>query len=486
MMNGKQYKESLKNVKIQLYYQGEKIEDVVNHPMIKPHVNSAAVTYELAHDPLYKDLMTAKSHLTGKTINRFTHIHQSKDDLVNKVKMMRMIAQKTGTCFQRCVGFDAMGASFITTYNIDKEKGTEYHKRFLKWLEYIQENDFMVAGAMTDVKGDRSLKPSHQKDPDLFTRVVEKREDGIVIRGAKAHMTGMANSHEMLILPTTNLLEGDEAYAVACAIPVDAPGIKHIFGRQTNDQRRLQGHIDTGNADYAIVGGETLTVLDDVFVPWDRVFMCGEVEFAQDYVTRFAAYHRQNYGGCKVGNSDVLIGATALIADMNGTSKVSHVKDKLIEMTHLSETMYCCSLACSYEGVKTEAGSYYVNTLLANEVKLNCTRNMYEIARLAHDIAGGFIATLPHEKDLANPETGDLIRKYFTANANYSGEDRIRLARLIENMSGGTALAEAMHGAGSPQAMKIMIYRESNIDQKKQLAANLAKLSTAEKEGSNE
>lgn len=474
MMNGQQYKDSLRKLNPQIYYNGEKIECVVDHPMIKPHVNSAAMTYELAYDPLYEDLMTSTSHLTGKKINRFTHIHQSKDDLVNKVKMLRMIAQKTGTCFQRCVGLDAMNATFITTYNMDKKHGTEYHNRFLKWLEYVQETDIMVAGAMTDVKGDRSLKPSQQSDPDLFVRIVEKREDGVVIRGAKAHQTGMANSHEMLILPTTNLLDGDEEYAIACAVPVDAEGIIHIFGRQTNDDRRLQGDLDTGNSEYAIVGGETLTVLNDVFVPWDRIFMCGEVDFAQDYVTRFAAYHRQNYGGCKVGNSDVLIGATSLIAKMNGAEKASHIKDKLIEMTHLSETMYACSLACSYEGVKEEAGSYYVNTLLANEVKLNCTRNMYEISRLAHDIAGGFIATLPHENDLKSEITGDYIRKYFAANDKYSTEDRIKIARLLENMSGGTALAESMHGAGSPQAMRIMIYREANMDQKEKLAKKLA------------
>ena len=327
---------------------------------------------------------------------------------------------------------------------------------------------------MTDVKGNRSLKPSKQADPDLFTHVVEKREDGVVICGAKAHMTGMANSHEMLILPTTNLLDGDQDYAIACAVPVDAEGITHIFGRQTNDQRRLQGDLDTGNSEYAIVGGETLTVLDHVFVPWDRVFMCGETDFAQDYVARFAAYHRQNYGGCKVGNSDVLIGATSMIAKMNGTRKNSLIKDKLTEMIHLAETMYCCSLACSYEGVKEEAGSYYVNTLLANEVKLNCTRNMYEISRLAHDIAGGFIATLPHEWDLNNPETGKWIEKFFVGNEEYTARDRIKIARLLENMSGGTALAESMHGAGSPQAMKVMILRESNVEQKEQFAMDLA------------
>jgi len=473
MMTREEYIASLRKLKPIVYCNGEKIESVVDHPMTKPHVESAGMTYELAHNPEYEDLMTTISHMTGKKINRFTTMQMSTDDLVKKVKMMRMIGQKTGTCFQRCVGLDAMNATYITTYNIDKKFGTEYHERFKKWLEYVQENDLMIAGSMTDVKGDRSKKPSEQADQDLFTRIVEKREDGIVIRGAKAHQTGMVNSHEMLILPTTNLLEDDKAYAVACAIPVDAEGVIHIFGRQTNDQRRLQGDIDTGNAKYAIVGGETLTILEDVFVPWERVFMCGEVEFAQDYVTRFASYHRQNYGGCKVGLSDILIGATALMAEYNGIARASHIKDKLIEMTHLAETMYCCSLACSYDGHKTEAGSYYVNTLLANEVKLNCTRNMYEIARLAHDIAGGFIATLPYETDLNSEEVGHYIKKYFAANPEVETETRIKLARLIENMSGGTALAEAMHGAGSPQAMRIMIYRESNMGHKKELAKDL-------------
>ena len=474
MMTGNEYKESLRKIHPRIYYMGEKIDCVVDHPMIKPHVNSAAMTYDLACDPMYENLMTATSHLTGKKVNRFTHIHQSIEDLVNKVKMMRMIAQKTGTCFQRCVGFDAMNATFITTYNMDKKYGTNYHERFKKWMTYVQENDLMIAGAMTDVKGNRSLKPSKQADPDLFTHVVEKREDGVVICGAKAHMTGMANSHEMLILPTTNLLDGDQDYAIACAVPVDAEGITHIFGRQTNDQRRLQGDLDTGNSEYAIVGGETLTVLDHVFVPWDRVFMCGETDFAQDYVARFAAYHRQNYGGCKVGNSDVLIGATSMIAKMNGTRKNSLIKDKLTEMIHLAETMYCCSLACSYEGVKEEAGSYYVNTLLANEVKLNCTRIIYDMPKLAYEIAGGFIATLPHEWDLNNPETGKWIEKFFVGNEEYTARDRIKIARLLENMSGGTALAESMHGAGSPQAMKVMILRESNVEQKEQFAMDLA------------
>lgn len=478
MMNGNEYRESLKKLHPLVYCNTRKIECVVDDPMTAPHVNSAAMTYELAFDPQYEDLMTATSSLTGKRINRFTHVHQSADDLVKKVRMMRMIGQKTGTCFQRCVGFDAMNATFITTYKIDQKYGTDYHQRLIAYMAHVQENDLMIAGAMTDPKGDRSKKPSQQADPDLFVHVVERRKDGIVVRGAKVHQTGMLNSHEMLILPTTNLGEADQDYAVAAAIPVDAPGIIHFMGRQTNDSRRLEGDIDSGNSEYAIVGGETLTVLNDVFVPWDRVFMCGETEFAQEFVETFAAYHRQNYGGCKVGVADVIIGAAASMAEYNGCPKASHIKDKLVEMVFLAESMHCCSLACSAMGHKTEAGSYYVDTLLANTVKLTCTKTMYEISRLAHDIAGGFIATLPYEGDYKSELGRPYIDKYFAGDARFKTEDRIRMARLLENMTGGTALAESMHGAGSPQAMRVMIQRETNWEQKKRLARKLAKIKT--------
>lgn len=480
MKNAQQYKDSLKEMKPLIYCNGKTIDSVVDDPMTAPHVNSAAMTYELAFDPEFEDLMTTTSSFTGKKINRFTHVHQSTDDLVKKVKMMRMIGQKTGTCYQRCVGFDALNASFITTFNIDKKYGTNYHQRLKDYMIYVQENDLMIAGSMTDPKGDRSKKPSQQVDPDLFVHIVEKREDGIVVRGAKAHQTGMVNSHEMLILPTTNLTPEDADYAVAAAIPVDAPGVIHFFGRQTNENRRLEGDIDTGNAEYAIVGGETLTVLNDVFIPWDKVFMCGETDFAQDFVETFASYHRQNYGGCKVGVADVIIGASAAMSEYNGCPKASHIKDKLVEMVHLAESMHCCSIACSAMGHKTEAGSYYVDTLLANTVKLNCTKTMYEISRLAHDIAGGFIATLPYEADYRSEIGHEYIDKYFAGDAKYRTEDRIRMARLLENMTGGTALAESMHGAGSPQAMRVMIQRQTNWEQKKNLAKKLARIQVEE------
>ena len=476
MKTAQEYKDSLRERKIRVYVKGQLLDsrEVIDHPFIRGHVNSAAMTYALAGNPEYADLMTTTSHLTGRKINRFTHIHQSVDDLMKKAKMLRTISQKTGTCYQRCVGFDAMNATYTVTYECDKALGTNYHERFKKFLIQVQDNDWMVAGAMTDVKGDRSLRPGQQVDPDMFVHVVEKREDGIVIRGAKAHMTGMVNSHWMLIMPTMGMLENEAQYAVSCAIPVDAPGVTHIFGRQTNDDRKCEGTIDQGNANYGIVGGECLTVLDNVFVPWEYVFMCGEYQFSGLLVERFACYHRSNYGGCKGGVSDVVIGAAALWADYQGTSKASHIKDKLNEMMHMTETLYACAVAAAAMGGPTPSGAYFVDRLMANVCKHNVTKLIYDIDRLAQDISGGIIATMPSESDLRNPEIGKWVEKYQRGVDGVPTEDRMRVGRLLENMTGGTALVESMHGAGSPQAQKVMYSKLSGLEEKKKFAAHIA------------
>lgn len=480
MMTKEQYIESLRKLKLNVYFMGEKIENPVDHPMIRPSMNSVAMTYELAEKEEYQDIMTATSNLTGKKINRFCHLHQSTEDLVNKVKMQRLLGQKTGSCFQRCVGMDAFNAIYSTTYEIDRKHGTEYHQRFIEYMKYVQDNDLTVDGAMTDPKGDRSLSPSQQKDPDLYLRIVEVREDGIVVRGAKAHQTGAVNSHEHLIMPTVAMKEEDKDYAVSFAVPSDAEGVVMIYGRQSCDTRKLENNaeIDLGNAKFG--GHEALVIFNDVFVPNERVFMCKEYDFSGMMVERFAGYHRQSYGGCKVGVGDVLIGAAALAADYNGAAKASHIKDKLIEMVHLNETLYACGIACSAEGVRMPAGNYQINLLLANVCKQNVTRFPYEIARLAEDIAGGLMVTMPSEADLNNDEIGEYVKKYLKGVGNVPTENRMRVLRLIENMTLGTAAVgyrtESMHGAGSPQAQRIMISRQSNIESKKELAKNIANI----------
>ena len=249
MMTKEQYIESLRKLHLNLYMFGKKIENPVDDPVIRPSLNSFAATYELAEDPQYEDLMTATSHISGKKINRFTHMHQSTDDLIKKVKMQRLLGQKTAACFQRCVGMDAMNAVFSSTYEIDEACGTKYHENFLKFLTRVQDEDLAVDGAMTDVKGDRSLAPSKQADPDLFLHVVERTPDGVYVTGAKAHQTGFVNSHEVLVMPTISMREGDEDYAISFAVPTDAEGITLIYGRQSCDTRKLEEYndIDVGN-----------------------------------------------------------------------------------------------------------------------------------------------------------------------------------------------------------------------------------------------
>ncbi len=477
LMTGEQYIESIRKMNMEIYMFGEKVENPVDHPILRPSLNSVRMTYDLAQDPQYKDLMTVKSPYTGNTINRFTHIHQSTEDLKNKVKMQRLCGQKTAACFQRCVGMDAFNAEFSTTFEIDKKYGTSYHENFKKYMNYCADHDLTVDGAMTDPKGDRSKAPHAQEDPDMYLRVVERRADGIVVRGAKAHQTGICNSHEVIVMPTISMGPEDKDYAVSFAVPVDTKGIFMIIGRQSCDTRKLEGsQMDVGNSEFG--GVEALVVFDDVFVPNDRIFMDGETEFAGMLVERFAGYHRQSYGGCKVGVGDVLIGAAAVAADYNGVAKASAVKDKLIEMTHLNETLYCCGIACSSEGSATESGAYMIDLLLANVCKQNVTRFPYEIVRLAEDIAGGLMVTAPSEKDFRDEKLGKYIDKYLKGTAEVSTENRLKILRLIENLSLGTAAVgyrtESMHGAGSPQAQRIMIARQGNLGAKKKLAKAIA------------
>ena len=486
LMTKEQYIESLRQMKTRVYMFGEEVENWVDHPIIRPSIECVGMTYELANDPEYADLCTAKSSYTGETVNRFTHLHQSTDDLIKKVKMLRLLGQKTASCFQRCVGMDAFNAMFSTTYELDKKHGTNYHENFNNFLKMVQENDYVVDGAMTDPKGDRGLAPSAQKDADLFLRIVERREDGIVVRGAKAHQTGCVNSHWHIVMPTQAMREEDADYAVAFATPTDAEGIYMIYGRQSCDTRKMEegADVDLGNAVFG--GQEALVVFDDVFIPNEYVFMAGEYDFSNMIVERFAGYHRQSYGGCKVGVGDVLIGAAARAADYNGANRASHIKDKLIEMVHLNETLYCCGIACSAEGQATEAGNYQIDLLLANVCKQNVTRFPYDITRLAEDIAGGLMVTMPAESDFnsdivvgKNGETvGEICNKYFVGSPACTTEERMRVLRLIENMCLGTAAVgyrtESLHGAGSPQAQRIMIARQGNLEAKKALAKNIA------------
>ena len=474
IQTGEQYIASLRGRSLKVYLFGERVAEPVDHPVIRPSVNAVAKTYDLAQ--ANPELATAISPFTGERINRFLHIAQSAEDLVMQNKMQRRLGQLTGTCFQRCVGMDAFNALYSVTFEIDEAHDTGYHERFKDFVAMTQQRGYVIGGAMTDVKGDRSKAPHQQDDPDLFVHVSRQDDKGVYITGAKAHQTGCLNSHWLLVMPTMRLGSGDEDYAIVGALPVDAPGITYIVGRQSCDTRAMEeGDIDAGNAQFG--GQEAMVIFEDAFIPWERVFMHGECEFAAMLVERFTCYHRRSYV-CKSGVGDVLIGAAAAIADYNGVDRASHIKDKLVEMTHLNETIYSTGIASSHQAHATKSGAYICDDMIANVCKHHVTKMPYEIGRLAQDLAGGLVVTLPSQQDFNHPELGERLRKYLKGRKEISAEDRVRILRLIENMTLGRNavgyLTESMHGAGSPQAQRIQIARQMQLDFKKALAKNLA------------
>jgi 4-hydroxybutyryl-CoA dehydratase / vinylacetyl-CoA-Delta-isomerase len=481
--NGAEYIESLRGRKMKVYLFGQLVQEPVDHPMIRPSINAVAETYDVANEET--EIASAQSSLIGIRVNRFLHITESVTDVVNQNKMQRKLGQITGTCFQRCVGMDALNSLYSTTFEIDSKHGTVYHKRLIEFIKMLQRENLMIGGAMTDVKGDRSLSPSQQEDPDMFVHVSKRDDKGIYITGAKAHQTGCINSHWILVMPTMRLQPQDSEYAIVGAVPADAEGITYIYGRQSCDTRSMEeGDMDAGNAKFS--GQEAMIIFDNVFIPNEMIFMQGEYEFASMLVERFTCYHRRSYV-CKTGLGDVLVGAAAAIADYNGVANASHIKDKLVEMTHLNETIFATGIASSYQSHKTTAGNYQNDDMLANVCKHNVTRFPYELSRLAQDIAGGLMVTMPSEQDFRSPEAGPLLEKYLKGRKGVSTENRVRILRLIENMTLGRNavgyLTESMHGAGSPQAQRIQIARQMQLEYKKKLAKNLARVEEGEANG---
>ena len=473
IITGADYIQSLRGRKLDVYLMGQRVEEPVDHPMIRPSINAMAMTYELAqYDP---DLATVKSPLTGEWINRFLHVATSPDEVVRQNQMQRHLGQLTGTCFQRCVGMDALNALYSVTYEIDAKHGTPYHARLKEFIRQMQAYNYVIGGAMTDVKGDRSKSPTTQADPDLYLHVTRRTADGIYVKGAKAHQTGCINSHWLIVMPTVRLQPEEIDYAIAGAVPVDSKGITYVVGRQSCDTRCLEGEIEVGNAGYS--GLEALILFEDVFIPKELIFMNGETDFTALLVERFTAFHRRSYV-CKAGVGDVLIGAAATAAEFNGVERASHIRDKLVEMTHLNETIYATGIASSYQSQATPSGAYLCDELLANVCKQQVTRITYEMARLAQDLAGGLLVTLPSEADYRHETVGPLLDKYLRGREDVPTENRMRILRLIENLTLGRNavgyLTESLHGAGSPQAQRIQIQRQMDLEFKQGLAKKLA------------
>ena len=472
--NKDSYLDSIRNRNLKIYLMGELVKEPIEHPIIRPSIEAMAETYELAvREP---ELASAISPYTGKKINRFLHIAESNEDLFLQNKMQRKLGQLTGTCFQRCVGMDAFNALHSVTFEIDENHNTEYHKNFINFLTQMHKYNLVIGGAMTDVKGDRSKLPHEQEDEDVYLRIVKRTKDGVYVKGAKAHQTGCINSHWMVVMPTLRLTDKDKDYAIVGAIPVDAEGITYIYGRQSCDTRSMEpGEYDVGNKYFA--GQEAMVIFDNVFIPNEYIFMNGEYDFASMLVERFTTYHRRSYV-CKSGVGDVLIGAAATIAEYNGVEEVSHIKDKLVEMNKLNETIYATGIASSLQGSSTKSGNFINDDLLANICKQHVTKETYEIGRIAQDLAGGLVGSMPSGIDFNEGTMSEDLKKYLKGKKDINSEDRVKILRLIENMTLGrnavAYLTESLHGAGSPQAQRVQIRRKVDIEEKKDFAKKLS------------
>ncbi len=467
-----EYIASLKKLRPNIYKYDELIEDVTTHPTTRRTVEGHGWTFKAAHDERYRDKVTTVSHLTGEPISRYLSIIRTPEDMYANSEMKRLMFHLTGTCTGgRCAGWNALNSMFITTWEMDRDLGTDYHQRFLEWLKKAQANDITIAGALTDAKGDRTKRPSQQEDKDVYLHLVEKRDDGIVVRGAKLMICGVAASNEIFVLPGSAYREEDADCAIAFVIPRDIEGLTIVETRHPSDTRDEEGGFDNPVTDGGIT--QAFLFFEDVFVPKERVFMCGEYNYSLTAVQHFIMPYRAAIGGCVAGQGDIKIGAAILTARTNGlSSKV--FSDKLIRMHINNETTFGMGIAAAARGRKHESGAWLCDPLLANVNKVHVATLPYETSVLAQDITGGIGETgcMPSYKDFQSKRYGHLIRKYMKA--KHSAESRTRAARLVEWTTIGGGVPGCMHGGGSPDAAKLVIRSAANLEEKVEIARRLA------------
>jgi aromatic ring hydroxylase len=484
--NKEQYIKDLSKKNRNLYLDGEKIDRLDERQL--PAIEVMGLTFEAAFDKETRDLCTATSHLTGKTINRFCHIHQNTEDLHKKQDMTRMLCNKVGTCIQRCMGIDAANALYAVTYEADKVKPgeTNYHENFKKWLKTFQEQDLVASCAQTDMKGERLKRPGQQTDPDMYTRVVEKRSDGIIVSGCKINISEASISDEILVLPNRALMPDEKEYAIAFAIPSDHPEIKQVVSIHNNFKREYyKKRFRAGYTDSYII-------FDKTFVPWERVFLCGETMHGGISALLFALFHRHSYSGCKPAMLDYVIGLASLAAEINGIPKAPHVREMLAELIKVGELGYAAGYTASDLG-KPEVyipgqgfapygpGNYIPHSIYANVGRFLTGEAEFREQEILCNIAGGLPATFPHEKDLLNPEIRPFLEKYLKRNPNMSVDDQIKFwmtfIDFTTSSSAGTSQYGSYHGGGSPIMEQIAITSQYDINKRKNMIRYLSGMS---------
>ena len=469
------YLTALRKLRPNIYKFGELIEDVTTHPATKRTVESHALNYDAANDPELEDIYSTTSTFTGDKILRWNSMMQSCEDLISNMRMKRQNYRRTGSCTGAvCVGWNAMNVMWAVSSEIDQEHGTDYQQRLKKWILSAQNKGLTVAGALTDAKGDRSLKPSQQLDPDTNLRITEVKEDGIVIRGAKLMICGTAASQEIFLLPGSVYGEADKDYALACVVPRDIEGLTIVEATRPSDRRELEDTADVETPDTGITQGWLL--FEDVFVPNERVFMCKEYKYSGKFIQYFTANYRACIGACVSGQGDVMIGASVLMARLNGLSAKTFT-DKLIAMSVNNTITYGLGAGACALGFKHTSGSYFADSHTAHTNKVMVATLPYEVKRLTQEIGGGIVETgcMPSYKDFTNPQYGHLIQKCLKAGAG-SPESRFKAARLSEWLTIGSGVPGCMHGGGSPDGAKLVVRFTTPLEEYADYAKKIIKI----------
>ncbi|HEV2675659.1 MAG TPA: 4-hydroxyphenylacetate 3-hydroxylase N-terminal domain-containing protein [Aliidongia sp.] len=471
-LSSEEYRESLRRLKPRIFVDSRLVESAADDPAFAPGVNAVGITYDFALRPEYQTLMTARQQTSGKMVNRMLHINENSQDLLYKLEAVRLLCQESG-CAQRYVTHDMLNGLYQATDLADRNHGTTYHQRVVNYIHYVQDNDLAVGGAMTDAKGDRSKRPGAQSQRDTYVHIAERRRDGIVIRGTKAIVTGAPYMHEFLVMPCRTMTKEEADFAVCCAVPVDAPGITMVA--------RPAGRPGEATAKFSNKYGQSTAVVifDDVFVPWDRVFLAGEYEEAGIATTNYATHHRHSCIGARAGFGDLLIGAGALMIEANGldADRHGHIRDAMVELIKIVEGFYACGVASSVYAVKDPAGSVMPDVVFSNIGKLLLATQIYDMHRLAHYVSGGLIVSLPGPDEDHNPETQASLAAVLAGRPDIPATQRLEVSRFLEDLTAsyqaGWYSLISLHGGGSPEAMKREIWRHYPVSQKVDLVERL-------------
>lgn len=472
LMTAADYRDSLRRYRPRVFVDGHAIESVADEPLLAPGIAATGVTYDFAHRAEYRALMVARQGLTGKEVNRMLHIDESSGDLLHKLEACRLVCREAG-CAQRYIAHDALAGILQGTRQADDNHGTEYHARFLAYLERVQEQDLALGGAMTDAKGDRSRRPGAQANPDVYLHIKERRADGIVIRGTKAIVTGAPYMHELLVMPCRSMTAEESEFAVCCAVPVDAPGVTIVA--------RPAGRPGEKAARFSAKYGQStgVVIFDDVFVPWERVFMAGEHEEAAVITLSYATHHRHSCIGARAGFGDLLIGAGALMIEANGLNpdRHGHIREAMVELIKIVEGFFACGVAASVYAGRDPAGCYMPDTVFANIGKLLLATQIYDMHRLAHYVSGGLVVSLPGPDEDHNPETQASLSAVLAGRPDIPAARRLEVSRFVEDLTAsyqaGWYSIISLHGGGSPEAMKREIWRNYPVADKAELVEKL-------------